>query len=396
MKIKIAERVQKVQYAIRDVMNEAAKVEASGKQVFKLNIGDPNAYDFDTPNHVKKSVYNAVENRNNGYCDSQGVKELREAISADNKRKGIDCSAENVIITSGLSEATLMLFGAMLEKGDNVLLPSPVYPQYEALAKFFDGEPRFYACDEQKKWKPDVDDLRKKIDSKTQAVLIINPNNPTGAVYDAKTLKEIIAAAGEHEIPVLSDEIYDRIIYDKPHASTASLTKDVPVITMNGLSKNYLAPGWRIGWITFNNFTNDSLKEAVMRLARARICAPTPFQHAAVNALTQENPEEKESLAKLRERRNLTYERLNEIPGLSCCKPEGAFYAFPQITKGPWKTDKEFVLQLLREKNVLTVWGEGFHEPQNTKHFRIVFLPEENILEKAFNAIEEFMRQHAN
>jgi len=393
--LKIAERVQDIQYAIRDVMDEAQKVEASGKRVLKLNIGDPNAYDFDTPAHIKKALYNAVENRKSGYGDSQGVKELRDAITADNKRKGIACTPDDVVVTAGLSEATLMLFASLLEKGDNVLLPSPVYPQYDALAKFFDGEPRFYSCNEENEWEPDVDDLRKKIDSKTQAVLIINPNNPTGAVYDTKTLKKIIAVAGEHEIPVLSDEIYDRMLYDKPHACTASLTKDFPIVTMNGLSKNYLAPGWRIGWITFNNFTDDSLKDAVMRLARARICAPNPFQHAAAHALTQANPEEKESLAKLRKRRDLTYKRLNEIPGLSCTKPEGAFYAFPQITKGPWKTDKEFVLQLLREKGVLTVWGEGFHEPQGTKHFRIVFLPEERVLEAAFDAIEEFMREHA-
>lgn len=393
--MKIANRIQGVQYAIRDVMDEAQKVEASGKRVLKLNIGDPNAYDFDTPTNIKKSLYAAVESRKSSYGDSQGIKELRDAITTDNKRKKINSTPDDVIVTTGLSEATLMLFASLLEKGDNVLLPSPVYPQYEALANFFDCEPRFYSCSEENEWEPDVYDLREKIDSKTRAILIINPNNPTGAVYGTHTLREIVAVAGEHSIPVLSDEIYDRILYDKPHYCTASLTKDVPIVTMNGLSKNYLAPGWRIGWITFNNFQDDHLKEAVLRLARARICAPNPFQHAAITALTQSNPEEKEALEKLRKRRDLAYKRLNEIFGLTCVKPEGAFYAFPRVNAGPWRTDKEFVLQLLREKGVLTVWGEGFYEPQGSKHFRIVFLPEERVLEEAFNAIEEFMREHA-
>jgi alanine-synthesizing transaminase len=202
--------------------------------------------------------------------------------------------------------------------------------------------------------------------------------------------------AGEHNVLIISDEIYDEMLYGKTHHPTASLTRDVPVVTMNGLSKNFLAPGWRIGWISFSNFEDDDLKEGVLRLCRLRLCAPSPPQYASAAALREENPERNKELQKLRSRRDLTAKRLNEIDGISCVKPEGSFYAFPRIhdSKGVWRDDKQFVLELLREKGVLTVYGVGFAEKPGTKHFRIVFLPNEQILGEAFDKIEEFMKEN--
>ncbi len=379
-----AKRLEGLTYAIRDVLEEARKVEAGGKKLLKLNIGDPNSYDHDTPEHVKRALVGAVQNRKNGYCDSQGVPELRRAVCDKNKAKGVDCTPDDVFVSSGLSEAVNYLLAAMVEPGDNVLLPSPCYPLYKAFTAFYGGEPRFYASDGE--WNPDADDLRGKIDDKTKAIVLINPNNPTGALYPEKTLKEIAGVAAEHGIPLFSDEIYDEIIFEGKHVSTASLT-DAPVVTMNGLSKNYVAPGWRIGWAAFTNF-DEELRESVLKLARLRLCSPTPMQYAAAAAV--KTGFQKEFLEKLRPRRDLTFKRLNELPGVSCVKPQGAFYAFPSID-GPWETDKEFVLELLRETGVLTVFGSGFGAPG--KHFRTVFLPDEATLNQAFDAMQGFLEK---
>ncbi|OIO25124.1 alanine aminotransferase [Candidatus Micrarchaeota archaeon CG_4_10_14_0_2_um_filter_55_9] len=379
-----AKRLNGVTYAIRDVLEEARKVEATGKKLLKLNIGDPNAYDHDTPEHIKNALVEAINSRKNGYSDSQGVKELREAVCRKNKAKGVDCAPEDVLVSSGLSEAVNYLLAAMVEPGDNVLLPSPCYPLYKAFTIFYGGKPRFYAADAE--WNPDAEDLRNKIDENTKAIVLINPNNPTGALYEEKTVREIAGIAAEHGVPILSDEIYDEIVFEGKHVSTASLT-DSPVITMNGLSKNYVAPGWRVGWATFTNF-DDELKNAVLKLARLRLCSPTPMQYAAATAL--QRGFQKEFLDVLRPRRDLTFKRLNELPGVSCVKPGGAFYAFPSV-EGPWETDKKFVLELLRETGVLTVFGSGFDAPG--KHFRTVFLPDEATLNQAFEAMQSFLEK---
>ncbi len=393
-KVLVTERVQRVTYAIRDVVLAANEVEKTGKKIIKLNIGDPNVYDFDTPEYVRNALINAINSQKGFYSDSHGLPQLRKAVAEGNQRDGIDCVPEDVVITTGLSEATNMLLASLVSPGDNVVMPSPVYPQYDSLTQFYDGQVRLYDCIENEDWKPDIDDLRKQVDGRTRAIVLINPNNPTGALYDAATIKEIINVAGEFEVPIISDEIYNQITFDKIHTPTASLTKDVPVVTMNGLSKNYLSPGWRVGWIAFSNFPESGLRDAVLRLCRLRLCAPTPPQYASLEAITRENPEKNRELEKLRKRRDLTFKRLNEIPGISCTKVQGAFYAFPSVHSDKWKTDKEFVLQLLRETGVLTVYGSGFSEKPGTKHFRIVFLADEATLAEAFDKIEEFMKKN--
>lgn len=395
--MRIARRLDGVTYAVRDVVAEAQKLEKLGHKILKLNIGDPNAYDLDTPQYIKDALAKAVASGHNGYSDSQGYFPLREAVVQFNKGKGFDSTADNVVVTSGLSEAVNLLFGAMVEPGDNVVIPSPSYPLYDAFVSYYGGEKRLALLDESNGWAPDVDDLRKRVDENTRAIVVINPNNPTGSLYPEKVLRDVISVAGEYDIPILADEIYDELVYEKTPKSMASLTKDVPIVAMNGLSKNFIAPGWRVGWITFCNFPDDSLKNAFMQLARIRLSSNFPAQVATVEALNNRKAyvaAKAEFIPKLQKRRDITYKRLNEIHGLSCVKPEGAFYAFPRINEGPWPTDKEFVLQLLREKHVLTVYGVGFAQPANTRHFRTVFLPNEQILEESFNRIEAFMKEN--
>ncbi|MFH0835694.1 MAG: aminotransferase class I/II-fold pyridoxal phosphate-dependent enzyme [Candidatus Micrarchaeota archaeon] len=389
--MKTASRLNNVTYAVRDVVVAAQKLEAQGKKILKLNIGDPCAYDFDTPQYLKDALVKAVNEGHNGYSDSQGFIGLRQAVCENNKKKGFESQPEDVVVSNGLSEACHLLFGALLDSGDNVLLPSPDYPLYSAFANYYGAEPRYYNLDEENDWAPNWDDLRAKTDARTRAMVLINPGNPTGAVYGAKTVKKAIDFAGEHDIPLLSDEIYDDFIFEGSWTSTAALTSDVPVISMNGLSKNYFAPGWKIGWFSFQNFPDDDYKQAVLKIARTRLSSNNPCEHAAEAALRNENPEHAAAKQKLKRRRDLAFKLLNEINGVSCTKPRGAFYAFPRLDTNKWKSDKDFVMQLLEEKSVLTVFGEGFGQKPGTKHFRIVFLPDEQTLTQAIGKIKELV-----
>jgi aspartate/methionine/tyrosine aminotransferase len=383
-----ASRLNGVRYAIRDVLKEAKRVEATGKKLIKLNIGDPNAFDFDAPEELRKAIREATELKENGYSDSQGLLLLREKVVEYNKTKGVHCTAEDVFVTTGLSEAIHMLSAALVEPASNVLLPAPTYPQYQAVTVLHDGEPRFYDCLEGEGWFPDVDDLRKKADEKTAFISLINPNNPTGALYPRKKLKEIIDFAGELGVPVLSDEVYDRLVFEGEHVSTASIASDVPIVTMNGLSKNFFAPGWRCGWITLTGFPDDSLKEGILKLCSLRLCAPVLEQRAAIAGLETIDSWIGGYVEKLRKRRDLLVKRCNEINGLTCVKPKASFYAFPSIE---WSgSDEEFCLELLRETGVLTVHGSGFGG--KGKHFRMVFLPSESVLEEAFDLIDGFLK----
>lgn len=408
--VEVAQRLQKIRHPTRDVVPTARKVAGeAGPEMIWLNIGDPNAYDFDTPGYVKKALVRALENRMGGYADSSGYKPLREAVAESNRRKGFDSPAEKILVTSGTSEATNMLYGAMLNPGDGVLVPSPCYPQYENMAYYYDAVPKFYELREEEGFQPDFDSLRKLVEknngmgsdsngkNKAKLLVAINPNNPTGAVMEEKSVKKMVEFAGEHGLVLLSDEIYDEMVYEKKAVAAASLSQDVPTVTLNGLSKNFLAPGWRVGWASFSNFDDDGLQNAVAQLCRLRLSAPLPAQYAAAEALnnTAEYEGEREKMVeKLRARRDLAFKRLNELPGVSCAKPEGAFYAFPQLhdAKAVWEDDKKFVYELLEQQRVVTVFGSGFAQKPGTKHFRIVFLPPESVMEEAFARMEKFLR----
>jgi tyrosine/nicotianamine family aminotransferase len=396
--VKVTERVRTIEYAIRDVIVYAKKLAKTGKKIYYLNIGDPVAFDFDTPQHIKQALVNAVEEGANAYSASEGLPELREAISQKEKRvNGVDVSAENVIVTSGISEGIQMVMAALIDARDEILLPGPTYPPYISYAKFFGGKPITYETVEEKGWQPNIDDLKRKISEKTRGIVVINPNNPCGALYEEKVIKQILDLAGENEIPVLSDEIYDQIVYEKKFVSTAHLAKDVPVIGFNGFSKAYLMTGWRLGYVYFHDQEGElqELKQCVEKEARIRLCANTPVQKAGVAALNGPQDHIKDMVKKLRERRDYSLKRLNGIEGISCAKPEGAFYVFPKIhaVGRKWKTDLEFVLELLKETGVLLVHGSGFDQNYGVGHARGVFLPPLETLEEAFNRIEDFMKK---
>ena len=393
---KVTERVSTIKYAIRDVTEFAKKIEKTGKKITYLNIGDPVKFDFDTPRHIKLALFEAVNAGANWYGPSEGLLELREAICKKEKRvNNIDISPENVIVTTGVSEGIFMIMAAIIDRGDEILVPGPTYPPYAAYAKFFEGKPISYKTVEEKGWKPDVEDMRSKISRKTRGVVIINPNNPCGAVYDENTVKRIVDLAAENDLLVLSDEIYDRIVYEDRFVSTAYIAKDFPVVGLNGFSKAYLATGWRLGYFYFHDPERKlkALEESVKKESRIRLCTNTPIQKAGVAALNGPQEHITEMVEKLRKRRDYAWKRLNEIEGISCTKPKGAFYVFPRIHAigQRWKTDLEFVLDVLEKTGVLFVHGSGFCDTYGVGHVRGVFLPPIEVLENAFNMLEKFM-----
>jgi alanine-synthesizing transaminase len=395
--VSASKRSQGVSYAIREVIKPAKELEKKGIKVLHLNIGDPNAYDFDTPKHIKDALYKAALDGYNGYSPSEGYAELRQAIiDREKRRNNVTYGMDDICLTTGVTEGLQMVLNASLDPGDEMLIPGPTYPQYTLLTKFDDAVPISYRCNEDENWQPDVDDIRNKITERTKAIVLINPNNPTGALYSPKVLKEIIDIAAEHGIFIISDEIYDDLTFDGRQTATASLTKDVPVITFNGFSKVYVMPGWRVGYVMFHHQGELSeIQDAFMRIARSRLCASSVCQQACITALRGPQDHIKEVNDKLRTRRDFSYKRLNEIEGISTAKPDGAFYIFPKVDleKGPWKTDKEFVLDLLQQAHVLVVNGSGFCATYGAGHFRAVILPPMETLENAFNEMESFMNK---
>ena len=398
MTVKVTARAKAIEYAIRDVIVNAGPITKTGKKIFYLNIGDPVAFDFPTPPHIRQAMIEAIQSGENCYAPSEGVPELRQAIAEKEKRvNNVSISADNVLITSGVSEGIQMVISALIEKGDEILVPGPAYSPYISYSKAYDGTPITYETIEEENWQPNIDDLRSKISEKTRAIVIINPNNPTGALYRKKMVQQILDVAGEHGLLVLSDEIYDQIRYTENYVSTAHLAKDLPVLGLNGFSKVYLMTGWRLGYVYFHeqNGELEELKKTIEKEERIRICANTPAQMAGIAALNGPQDHIKQMVEKLRLRRDYAWKRLNEIDGISCAKPEGAFYVFPKIhdVGSKWKTDMEFAVELLKETGVLLVHGSGFDPVYGAGHARGVFLPPIETLEEAFNEIERFMKK---
>lgn len=396
--VKVTSRASNIEYAIRDVIAHTEHLVKNGKKIYYLNIGDPAAFDFQTPQYVKDALCKAIEEDNNYYSPSEGRLELREAIVKKEKRvNNVDITANNVLVTEGISEGIQMILAALVERGDEILFPGPTYPPYISYTRFFDGTPVAYETIEEEGWKPNIDDLRSKISPKTRAIVITNPNNPTGSVYDQKTVQEMLDVAGEHNLIVLSDEIYDQLTYEKEFVSTAYLSKDVPVVGLNGFSKVYQMTGWRLGYMYFKGEGKqlDALKLGVEKQCRIRLCANTPVQIAGAAALNGPQDFVKGIVDRLRERRDFAWKRLNEIEGVTTTKPEGAFYIFPKIHEigKRWKTDMEFVVELLKETGVLIVNGSGFDPVYGKDHARVVFLPPIKELDEAFNALERFMKK---
>jgi aspartate/methionine/tyrosine aminotransferase len=394
----VTSRASNIEYAIRDVIEHTTQLVKDGRKIYYLNIGDPAAFDFKTPQNVKDALCAAVQKDDNCYSPSEGRLDLREAIVRKEKKVNkVDIAADKVLITEGISEGIQMILGALVEKGDEILFPGPTYPPYISYTRFFEGTPVSYETIEEENWHPNIDDLRNKITKKTRAIVIINPNNPTGSVYDRKTIKEILDIAGEHNLPVLSDEIYDQLTYEREFVSAAYLSKDVPVVGLNGFSKVYSMTGLRLGYMYFKGEGKklEQLKEGVEKECRIRICANTPVQIAATAALNGPQDCVKDIVDRLKERRDFAWKRLNEIEGVTTKKPEGAFYIFPKIQGigKTWKTDMDFVVGLLKATGVLIVNGSGFDPVYGKGHARAVFLPPIPEMEKAFDALEGFMKK---
>ncbi|MGE5682598.1 MAG: aminotransferase class I/II-fold pyridoxal phosphate-dependent enzyme [Bacillota bacterium] len=392
--IKPAQRTENVTYAVRDIVVVANEVAKTGKEMLYLNIGDPNIFDFQPPRHIIDATYQAMLKNMNGYSPSSGIKEAVKAIEGEANRKGID-NVLDIFITTGASEAIDLALTSLVDKGENVLTPTPGYPLYTAISSKLQSMENPYYLDESNGWQPDVEDIKRKVNDKTKAIILINPNNPTGSLYSVEILQQIIDIALEHNLVIFADEIYDKLLYDgKKHVSIASLNKDVSVITFGGMSKNYMVPGFRIGWGIVSG-RQEILKDyidAINKFLRARLCANHPEQYAIKPALEGDQSHLTEALRKLTIRRDMTVDMLNAIPGISCVKPEGAFYAFPKINID--QPDLHFVTELLKETGVVLVHGSGFGQVPGTKHFRVVFLPNEQILEKAYKNIASFMEKY--
>ena len=382
-----------VEYAIRDIVLAARKVEQSGMTVDYLNIGDPVQFGFQPPDNVKQALIDSINNGENYYSTSEGLLELREEIAKKENLKGLSITADDILITNGVSEGLDMVISSIVEEGDEVLLPGPYYPPYASYVRLHGGIPVEFSVDLNNST-PDIDDIKSKITSKTVAICLISPNNPTGVVFNENVLKELVDIANEHNLYIICDEIYDQIIFDDKFVGIGKVAGDSPVIILNGFSKVHLMSGWRIGYIAFNQSPQlESLREHLPKLARVRIATSLPVQHAALESLRGSQNYINDFVSEMKKHRDLVVKRLNEMPGLSCPNPKGAFYAFPKIEDNRFGNDKEFVTKLLESKGVLTVHGSGFGEQYGTGHFRLVYLPSLEILDSAMNKIEEFVSQ---
>ena len=389
--LKVSKKVTGVEYAIRDIVLAARKVEQKGIKVDYLNIGDPVQFGFQPPDNVKQAMIDAINNGENYYSPSEGLLELREEIAKKENAKGLSISADEILVTNGVSEGLDMVISSIVEDGDEVLLPGPYYPPYASYVRLHGGIPVEFAVDMNNST-PDIDDIKSKITSKTVAICLISPNNPTGVVFNENSLKELVDIANQNNLYIICDEIYDQIIFDEKFVGIGKVAKDSPVIILNGFSKVHLMSGWRIGYIAFNQSPQlEEIREHLPKLARVRIATSLPVQHAALESLRGPQEYISHFVTEIKKHRDLVIKRLNEMPGISCSNPKGSFYAFPKIEDNRFGTDKEFVTKLLETKGVLTVHGSGFGKQYGSGHFRLVYLPSLDILDSAMNKIEEFV-----
>ncbi len=390
--ISSASRLENVRYAIRDLACVADEVVAQGHKVLPLNVGDPLNFDFQTPPHIIEAVYKAMRDGKNGYAPSPGIPEALDAIRGEAARKGIT-TVRDAFVTSGVSETVDVCLAALLNQGEDLLTPSPDYPLYSAVLCKLGNRLNTYDLNEDDGWQPELADIERKITPRTRGIVLINPNNPTGSLCTRQMLEQIAEIARRHNLLVFSDEIYDKLILeDTAHIAFAAAAPDVPCITFGGMSKNYLVPGWRIGWgiVSGNAAAVKGYTEGVHRLLRSRLCANHPEQYSIKPALEGPQDHLVEVKRKLRSRRDLTQTWCEGTPRVSCVAPRGAFYAYPRIEIP--ESDEIFVKELIRQKHVMVVHGSGFGQKPGTQHFRIVFLPDEATLTKAYAGIAEFIR----
>ncbi|MGB0128298.1 MAG: pyridoxal phosphate-dependent aminotransferase [Rhodocyclaceae bacterium] len=395
-------KLANVCYDIRGpVLTRAKQMEDEGHRIIKLNIGNPAPFGFEAPEEIVLDVIRNLPEAS-GYCDSKGLFAARKAIMHYTQQKQVKgVQIDDIYIGNGVSELIAMTMQALLDNGDEVLIPAPDYPLWTASVSLSGGVPRHYLCDESNGWMPDLDDLRTKITPRTRAMVIINPNNPTGALYSPEMLTALLDIARHHGLIVYADEIYDKVLYDGVHhTSVASLADDVLCLTFNGLSKNYRACGYRAGWVVVSGEKNHARDyiEGLNMLSSMRLCANVPAQFAIQTALGgyQSIDDLVLPTGRLGKQRDLAWKLLTEIPGVTCVKPQAALYLFPRLDQKmyPIADDQQFILDLLLEEKVLLVQGSGFNWP-HPDHFRVVFLPHEDDLTEAISRIARFLHGYA-
>jgi alanine-synthesizing transaminase len=403
MQVIQSSKLANVCYEIRGpVLEEATRLEAAGHRILKLNTGNPAAFGFECPPEILEDILRNVGTAH-GYGDAKGLLAARRAVVMHNQTLGVETDVEHVFVGNGVSELIVMAMQGLLDNGDEVLVPAPDYPLWTAAVALSGGTPVHYVCDEQADWMPDLADIESRITDRTKAIVIINPNNPTGAVYSDDLLRGLTDIARRHNLLVCSDEIYDKILYDgTTHTPTAAIAPDLLTLTFNGMSKSYRVAGYRVGWMSISGpkAHADSYIEGLNILANMRLCANMPGQHGVVAALSGRQSIQDLVLpgGRLREQRDVAHEMLTQIPGVTCVKPKGALYLFPRLDPKvyPIKDDRRMVLDLLRREKIMVVQGTGFNW-HDTDHFRIVTLPSVTDLRDAIGRIGRFLesyRQH--
>ncbi|MES2413398.1 MAG: pyridoxal phosphate-dependent aminotransferase [Pseudomonadota bacterium] len=394
-------KLANVLYDIRGPIMDAAKqMEEEGQKLIKLNLGNLAVFGFDAPEEVQQDMIRNLP-ASAGYSDSKGIFAARKAVMHETQKQGIQgVTLDDIYLGNGASELIAMATNALLDDGDELLLPAPDYPLWTASTSLSGGTPVHYLCDESNGWMPDPEDIRARITKKTKAIVVINPNNPTGVLYSDELLKKIVGIAREHDLVILADEVYDKVLYDNiKHTAIASLSTDVLTLTFNSLSKSYRSCGYRAGWLVVSGPKKQARDyiEGLNMLANMKLCSNVPGQWAiqtalggyqSINDLTREG-------GRLRRQRDLAYELITAIPGVTCVKPQAALYMFPRLDPKvyPIKDDRQFFLELLKETKVMLVQGTGFNWP-NPDHFRIVFLPHEEDLREAIGRIAKFLENY--
>jgi alanine-synthesizing transaminase len=389
--IPVAQRVGQFSYAIRNIVGEAQRVEAAGRRVRYLNVGNPPAFGFQPAPHLIEAVERALRAGENGYGPSVGILPAREAIAAEYTNAGWTVSPDRVLVTAGTSEAIELALSALVDIDSEVLVPMPTYPLYTAVLAKLNARPVFYRTDPARGWIPVVEELAALVTPATRALVVIDPNNPTGATYPTNVRRALVAFAEHHGLPILADEVYSDLAYNGPIAPLGSLAPEAAIISMSSLSKGYVAPGWRTGWLTVGASPRlDDVLAAVKKLADGRLCSTVPMQHAIAAALNGDRAHQSLLRSALAERAAVTTSMLQGIPGVSCVAPAAAFYAMPKIALPPGRSDQDYVLALLRATGVLCVYGSGFGMPAADGYLRIVFLAPPDELKDIYRMMAEF------
>lgn len=393
--IPVSPRISHFSYAIRNIAVEAERVEAAGKRVRYLNVGNPPAFGFQPPAHMIEAVERAMRNGDNGYGPSPGIAAAREAIAAEYTGRGWPVSANRVLVTAGTSEAIDLALTALVDEHGEVLVPMPTYPLYTAVIAKLGARAVYYRADPSRAWLPDFDQLARVVTPAARAMVVIDPNNPTGATYPREVRRQLLDFANTHGLAILADEVYGDISYQGPLPPLGSLDADAPVISFSSLSKGYVAPGWRTGWLAIGRSPRmDDLVVALKKLADGRLCSTVPMQHAIASALTGDRSHQAAFRRALQERADVTTRALQAIPGMSCVAPTAAFYALPKLALPPGRTDEDYVLALLRATGILCVHGSGFGTAPADGFFRIVFLASPAELHDIYAQMAEFTAEY--